>query len=83
MERYRKYDDDGNPVKGDYAVIFEEEYRRLAKHPDYQSLFKEVDVATAAAERPNGYFSIDKKGGWTDTAENNEGTATTPSGPTT
>ena len=48
VEKYRQYDADGNPVKGDYARIFEEEYRRLAKHPDYQSLFKEVDLATAA-----------------------------------
>ena len=46
VERYRKYDADGNPVKGDYARIFEEEYRRLAKHPDYQTLFKEVDLTT-------------------------------------
>ena len=73
VERYRKYDADGNPVKGDYAIIFEEEYRRLAKHPDYQSLFKEVDVATAAEEVHDGYFSIDKKVGWTDTDENNQG----------
>ena len=41
--------------------IFEDEYRRLAKHPDYQSLFKEVDVSTAAENVHNGYFSIDKK----------------------
>ena len=73
VDRYRQYDADGNPVKGDYARIFEEEYRRLAKHPDYLSLFKEVDVTTAAEEVHNGYFSIDKKGGWTDTAENNQG----------
>jgi type III restriction enzyme len=73
VDRYRQYDADGNPVKGDYARIFEEEYRRLAKHPDYQSLFKEVDVTTAAEQVHNGYFSIDKKGGWTDTAENNQG----------
>ena len=31
VERYRKYDEDGNPVKGDYAVIFEEEYRKSAE----------------------------------------------------
>ncbi|MEI8372324.1 MAG: DEAD/DEAH box helicase family protein [Planctomycetota bacterium] len=72
VDRYRKYDDDGNQVKGDYAVIFEEEYGRLARHPDYRSLFDELDVTTAAASVHNGYFSIDKKGGWTDTAENNE-----------
>jgi type III restriction enzyme len=73
VERYRKYDADGHPVKGEYAAIFEEEYRRLARHPDYQSLFREVDVTTAAEAVHNGYFSIDKKGSWTDTAENNPG----------
>jgi len=73
VEKYRKYDADGNQVKGDYALIFEEEYRRLAKHPDFQSLFKEVDVTTAAQDVHDGYFSIDKKGGWTDTDENNQG----------
>src|SRR5690606_6672284 len=50
VERYRKYDEDGHPVKGEYALIFEEEYRRLAKHPDYQTLFKEVDLTTAAED---------------------------------
>ena len=29
-------------------------------------------MATAAADVHNGYFSIDKKGGWTDTDENNQ-----------
>ena len=71
VERYRRYDE-GNPVKGDYALMFEEEYRRLAHHPDYRTLFEEVDMNTAAEEAHNGYFSIDKKGGWTDTAENNQ-----------
>jgi len=61
VEKYRQYDADGNPVKGEYARIFEEEYRRLAKHPDYQSLFKEVDLTTATTDVHNGYFSIDKK----------------------
>lgn len=61
VARYRRYDEDGNPLKGDYAAIFEEEYRRLARHPDYQSLFKEVDVQTAAAQVHDGYFSIDRK----------------------
>ena len=72
VERYRRYDEEGNPVKGDYARIFEEEYRRLAGHPDYLSLFKEVDLEATAGEVHDGYFSIDRKGGWTDTAENNQ-----------
>ena len=57
---------DGNAVKGDYARIFEEEYRRAARLPDYSTLFKEVDLTRAAEEVHNGYFSIDKKGGWTE-----------------
>jgi type III restriction enzyme len=69
VENYRKYDAGGNPVKGDYARIFEEEYRHLAKHPDYQSLFKEVDLTTAAEDVHNGYFSIDKKKVGNKTAE--------------
>ncbi len=72
VNRYRLYDDEGNSVKGDYARMFEEEYRRLANHPDYRTLFEEVDLDAAAEEVHNGYFSIDKKGGWTDTAENTQ-----------
>lgn len=69
---YRSYDEDGNPVKGKYASMFEEEYRRLAKHPDYATLFKGIDLETDAVDVHNGYFSIDKKGTWQDTAENNQ-----------
>ena len=72
VARYRQYDENGNAVKGEYANIFEEEYRRAAKLPEYNTLFKEVDLTHAAEEVHNGYFSIDKKGGWTDTAENNQ-----------
>jgi len=73
VDKYRQYDPNGNAVKGDYARIFEEEYRRAAKLPSYQSLFNEIDLTSAAEEVHNGYFSIDKKGGWSDTAENNAG----------
>jgi len=61
VEMYRQYDAEGNRVNGVYARIFEEEYRRLAKHPDYLTLFQEVDLTTAAEEVHDGYFSIDKK----------------------
>ena len=61
VEKYRQYDAEGNKVNGDYARIFEEEYRRLANHPDYQTLFQEVDLTTAAADVHEGYFAIDKK----------------------
>ncbi|MEY9829735.1 type III restriction enzyme [Sinorhizobium fredii] len=72
VEHYRSYDADGNAVKGKYATIFEEEYRRAAKHPDFASLFEEVDVISDAEEVHDGYFSIDKNKRWTDTAENNQ-----------
>lgn len=52
--------------------MFEEEYTKLAKSPDYQTLFASIDLDTDAQEVHEGYFSIDKKGGWTDTAENNQ-----------
>ena len=71
VAHYRRYDD-GNPVKGAYAHIFEEEYRRAANRPEYRSLFDGVDVREAAERTHEGYFSIDRRGGWTDTAENNQ-----------
>ena len=72
VKYYRQYDEDGNKVKGKYALMFEEEYRKLAKQPDYQNLFYQIDLDIDASEVHNGYFSIDKKGGWTETAENNQ-----------
>ena len=59
--KYRQYDEEGTPVKGDYAHIFEQEYRRMANHPDYRTLFQEVELSRAAEEVHDGYFSIDKK----------------------
>ena len=61
VHRYRQYDEEGNKIKGEFAQIFEEEYCRLARHPDYNNLFQEVDFTKAAEEVHDGYFSIDKK----------------------
>ena len=61
VAKYREYDAEGNPQKGVYAQMFEEEYRYWARHPDYQSLFKELDMEHAAEDVHNGYFSVDKK----------------------
>jgi type III restriction enzyme len=72
VDHYRSYDGDGNPVKGKYARMFEEEYRRAAKLPEFVSLFQEVDLTSAAEEVHDGYFSIDKARRWTDTADNNQ-----------
>jgi len=73
VSKYRQYDAEGNVVKGDYARIFEEEYKRAIKLPAYQSFIGEAGLANAAEDVHNGYFSIDKKGGWSDTDENNAG----------
>jgi type III restriction enzyme len=72
VEHYRSYDADGNPVKRKYARIFEEEYRRAAKLPEFISLFGEVDLQSEAEEVHDGYFSIDKARHWTDTADNTQ-----------
>jgi len=79
VEHYRSYDVEGNPIKGKYARIFEEEYRRAAKLPEYATLFNEVDITSAAEDVHDGYFSIDKRkiGSkivevWADTSENNQ-----------
>ena len=72
VANYRDYDEDGNPAKGEYARIFEEEYRRAANSPDYRSLFEGIDITDAVERAHNGYFSIDRRGGWTNTADNNQ-----------
>jgi type III restriction enzyme len=73
VEHYRSYTADGAQVKGKYAVMFEEEYRKAAAKTKYHTLFDDVDLQADATEVHDGYFSIDKKGTWTDTAENNQG----------
>ncbi len=72
VAKYRHVDADGNRDKGAYAQVFEEEYRRAAAHPDYRTLFEGVDLTHEAEAVHEGYFSIDRKGGWTDTEENNQ-----------
>jgi type III restriction enzyme len=73
VEHYRSYAADGAQVKGKFAVMFEEEYRGAAAKPKYHTLFNDVDLQSDATEVHDGYFSIDKKGNWTDTTENNQG----------
>lgn len=72
VDRYRRYDENGNSIKGECALIFEEEYRRYMRHPDYKTLFENSDQTIAVDKVHDGYFSIDKKGRWTNTAENNQ-----------
>jgi type III restriction enzyme len=63
VSKYRIYDEEGSQQNGDYAQIFEEEYKKVIKKPKYISLFGELDDAEHDASLVhNGYFSIDKKG---------------------
>ena len=72
VDRYRRYDQDRHPVKGEYAQMFEAELRKFASNPYYRNLFSEVDLDNQIEEAHNGYFSIDRKGVWQDTDENNQ-----------
>ena len=72
VAHYRKYDENGQPLKGEYARMFEEEYRRAAMQPKYRDKFDGYDIEKSAEVVHEGYFSIDRKGGWVDTADNNQ-----------
>ena len=67
VETYRSRDASGRALPGELARIFEEEYRRAAHLPEYRDLFDGVDLERQVERVHDGYFSIDRKGGWTDT----------------
>ena len=68
VEHYRKYDEDGNELLGDYGKIFEDEYKDELENR--LTLFEEDDAYQKYLRQKcsdihsvhNGYFSIDKKG---------------------
>lgn len=74
VDNYRFYDDNGNPQKGKYALMFEEEYAKLIKLPKYYTLFKDHNymLNDDPAAVHDGYFSIDKKGRIKDTKGDTE-----------
>jgi len=65
VANYRSYGADGNPVKGKFALWFEEIYREMSGKGSYKGL-----LPYQAEEVHNGYFSQDKKGSWSDTKGN-------------
>ena len=62
VANYRSYDNDGNEVKGKFALWFEEIYGDYISKPAYQKL----DIFSVS-ETHNGYFSQDSKGKMKDT----------------
>ena len=62
VSNYRGYDDEGNQIKGKYAQMFEEEYKKLIVKPKYNKLNQNLVEKEKEAEIcHDGYFSIDKK----------------------
>ncbi len=72
VANYRQYSADGVATQGKFARMFEEEYTAYANSSKYKSLFNEVDLSAPASGVHDGYFSVDKKGGWLDTGESNQ-----------
>lgn len=65
VAKYRQYDEDNNPVDGEYVQIFKEQYQQVLneiedlnlENDPYFDYLKAIDVDRTH----NGYFSIDKK----------------------
>ncbi len=73
VSKYRIYDKNSNQLKGDYARIFEEEYKKEVAqlglyNPEYNKYISGFDVEKIH----KGYFSIDKKGNFINSKENSK-----------
>lgn len=73
VAKYKQYDASGRPVNGEYAEIFEEEYKDVIGNlqvamgeDDYMKYLSEIPAEKTHA----GYFSIDKKGKMIDSKAN-------------
>lgn len=74
VENYRKYNEQGDELHGEFAKIFEEEYKKVIAENGQLSLgegeflngiskeYAEYLVRDVASNVHQGYFSIDKKG---------------------
>ncbi len=64
VAKYRRYDEDGEELLGEYGEIFEREYNDIVNEymtdsdTPYQKYLKSIEVK----DTHKGYFSIDKKG---------------------
>ncbi len=62
VANYRSYDEEGNEVKGKYALWFEEDFKIISKKPKYNTLFTDVNMQTEVKKIHDGYFAQDNKG---------------------
>ncbi|HEN3580707.1 TPA: DEAD/DEAH box helicase family protein [Yersinia enterocolitica] len=69
VDLYRQQNADGSREAGEYARIFEEEYKKALKSPTYKDLV--ASHPEQASDVRDGYFSVDKKGSWAETSESN------------
>ena len=77
VARYRKYDKEGNELKGEYAEIFEEEYNRAISQKDlFDQEYQKYLNRNSTEKIHNGYFSIDK-GRMVNTSGETQGDTTT------
>lgn len=69
VEKYRLYEPEVH--NGEYADIFEEEYRRIAGRADWQWRYEKAGVPLPPDPRPlhQGYFARDGKGKFKDSRE--------------
>ncbi len=70
VAKYKQYDEAGQPINGEYADIFEEEYNDAVRSlqlelGDSDEYMRYLDSISAASTHA-GYFSVDKKGKLTD-----------------
>ncbi|WP_277250813.1 type III restriction-modification system endonuclease [Peptoniphilus vaginalis] len=75
VKKYKQYDESNNPIDGDYAKIFEEEYKDIIENLQFK--FGEDEYAdylsNIQTEKTHaGYFSIDKKGKFVDAIKDNK-----------
>lgn len=69
VEKYRLYEPEVH--NGEYADIFEEEYRRIVGRADWQRRYEKAEVPLPLDPRPlhQGYFARDGKGKFKDSRE--------------
>ena len=70
VSKYRVYDTSNNQLKGDYAKVFEDEYKQaISQKSLFEQEYNEYLFKHTVDNIHKGYFSIDKKGNFVDSKE--------------